>query len=397
MKIQSQYLDVFYEAQPDCTTIDLKVGDHSQRFAAHHGGLRMIAAILPDDLVGQDKEVEVLSNGRLEASSFRSRKHYHDFLNIPLDPQPYEECKVSSKANLPKSIQWFATWKCNFSCAYCWQETVSESYRKDRPAERSAQEWADAFLRLNPDEIYISGGEPTVHKHMREIVTTIGKGCPVMMTSNLGKSFDLDKWFAEVPAESIGCITFSFHPTQISWADYSRKLRKYVGHYGGSKAGCELVMHPDQSVYKDRVLKLARELEIGTVNIDDYFEQPKTYPRKVDPSAACDQKAIQDGRIEAFASDENHPYYCPAGMIRINVDPVGDAYTCMSAIDRRKMFGRETLPHYTPIGNVFHPEFNWTSDPVLCWETYRCSGCDASKVQSSWRKHSYPYQLPLPH
>ena len=117
MKITSVYLDVLYEAQPDCKTIDVSIEQHSQRFAVLHGGLRMISMILPDVFVGRDLDVSVKSDGQLVIGSITSRSITHGPLGIQHDPRGIEEC-LQNASPAPVSLQWFATWKCNYKCNY---------------------------------------------------------------------------------------------------------------------------------------------------------------------------------------------------------------------------------------------------------------------------------------
>ncbi len=396
MKIKSVHLDVLYEAQPDCKTIDVSIEQHSQRFAVLHGGLRMISMILPDEFVGRDLDVSVKSDGQLVIGSITSRSITHGPLGIQHDPRGIEEC-LQNASSAPVSLQWFATWKCNYKCNYCWQETVRDSYRKEKPAKKAPHEWAEALLRLNPSEVYISGGEPSTLPNFTKIVEAVGSRVPVNITSNLGNSFDIDTWEKEVSPEAIDCVTFSFHPTQQSFDEYSRKLRHFVSVYGASKAGSELVMHPGQTQHEQPLRDLASELDLRTLNIDVFHQQPTLYPPV---SGNCaDKTPLYDSKLTTLprhAPGDTSPHYCIAGVTRLNIDPVGDAYTCMSAIDRSKMFGKHSLPHYSPVGNVFDEGFRMQREPVMCWETFRCSGCDVAKVKDSWVQHPHTHELPLP-
>ena len=396
MKINSPYLDVLYEAQPDCKTIQITVGDWSEKFAALHGGIRMISATLPTDLVNRDLSVKVECDGNMELGQVFSRDARHKPLGLDENVEAIGKCEQASKA-MPISLQWFATWRCNYKCSYCWQETVRDSYRKDKPAKKSPVEWAKALLSLNPNEVYISGGEPTTLPNFTQIVEAVGLVVPVNITSNLGNSVDIDTWEKEVSPEAIDCVTFSFHPTQQSFDEYSNKLRHFVGVYGGSKTGSELVMHPGQTQYEQPLRDLDSELGLRTLNIDVFHQQPTIYPAA--PGQCVNKRPVSNPALASkprHAPGDTSPHYCAAGMTRLNIDPVGDAYTCMSAIDRSKMFGKHTLPHYSPVGNIFDEGFKMQQKPVLCWETFRCSGCDVAKVKDSWVEHPHPYELPLP-
>lgn len=396
MKITSAFLDVLYEAQPDCKTIQITVGDWSQKYAVLHGGIRMTCATLPLSLVNRDLDVHVKCDGSMQLGKVICREARHQPLGLKEDIGSLIKCKQNAES-LPVSLQWFATWRCNYKCSYCWQETVRDSYRKEKPAKKAPHEWAEALLRLNPQEVYISGGEPTTLPKFTKIVEAVGSHVPVNITSNLGNSFDIDSWEKEVSPEAIDCVTFSFHPTQQSFDEYSRKLRHFVSVYEGNKAGSELVMHPGQTQYEQPLRDLSSELDLRTLNIDVFHQQPTKYPET--PGKCVNQVPSNNPKLTKLprhAPGDTSPHYCAAGMTRLNIDPVGDAYTCMSAIDRSKMFGKHSLPHYSPVGNVFDEGFSMQNEPVMCWETFRCSGCDVAKVKESWAQHPHPHELPLP-
>jgi radical SAM protein with 4Fe4S-binding SPASM domain len=92
------------------------------------------------------------------------------------------------------------------------------------------------------------------------------------------------------------------------------------------------------------------------------------------------------------------PIYCPAGWKKINIDFEGNIFTCMSAVDRSKLFHSTAMPHYSPIANIFDDNFELQKEPILCWESFRCSACDYQMIKHSWTpfKNEFNYQLPIP-
>jgi len=82
----------------------------------------------------------------------------------------------------------------------------------------------------------------------------------------------------------------------------------------------------------------------------------------------------------------------------VTIDELGDVYSCMSAVDRSKLFDRLALPHYTPLGNLFQDGgFQMLERPIPCWESFRCSACDFQVLDIGWTKMpETAVQLPLP-
>jgi len=387
------WFDVIYQAQPDCTAIEVRVGQFSRTYPVLHGGHRMVCIELPETGM---LDWEITGNGDFEVVSMGCRRTREEVQPLLHNQDALWQAK-NKMGFLPVSVQWFVTWKCNYQCSYCWQETVSDAYRKERPSDAPWEDWVTAIKRLSPQHLYLSGGEPTLHKNITDLVRRLGNQTPVYLTTNLGKSFNLDKWRADVPKESVDNITCSFHPTQVSWDEFSPKWKQLIGWYGPDKVGLEIVDSPANQEFVPKVKALAAEYAPRICNIDPYHHQPQI--RLHQPSdSPCSEKPDYRRAQSPETSDDPRtaPKYCAAGMRRINIDPRGDAYTCMSAIDRSKMFGQHSLGHYSPIGNVLDPDFQLNENPTLCWEAFRCSGCDVSQVASTWVDHGSDLKLPLP-
>jgi hypothetical protein len=55
------------------------------------------------------------------------------------------------------------------------------------------------------------------------------------------------------------------------------------------------------------------------------------------------------------------------------------------------------LPHYAPIGNVLDTDFQMLSQPIACWEAFRCSACDFQVLDRGWMNLEHPVSpLPIP-
>jgi len=387
------WLDIIYQAQPTCKTVELRVGPFLHRFSPQQGGHRLECVTLPR--TGKF-EWSLKADGPLEIVSLNCRPSKGEFHPLVHNPGALAQSKSLAEFS-PVTVQWFVTWKCNYKCEYCWQETVADVYRKHGHADVSAERWVEAIGGLAPSKISLTGGEPTVHPQILELVSGLGAIAPVYITSNLGKSFDVDGWISRVSPERLESLMLSFHPTQVSWEDFEAKWRRLSGHYSGKKVGIELVQYPKNVPYTERVLRLADELGTRSRNIDPYHEQPPT-KREAPGDGPCDISPDfrTQEKPELSERPETAPRYCLAGMRRVNIDPLGDVYTCMSAVDRSKLWGQNALGHYKPLGNILEPGFKLNDEPTLCWETFRCSGCDVHEVASSWVDHGSNLKLPLP-
>jgi MoaA/NifB/PqqE/SkfB family radical SAM enzyme len=356
----------------------------------------------------------------IEATTVRA--DYYDYFGLhsrSADPNGWAAELGRSRraaAAIPSSVQWFITWKCNFACAYCWQEVSSELYRAGRANRIPPERWAAGIQRLEPRELYLTGGEPTLYRQLPEFIGLLSPEIELEMTSNFGPSFSVDRFLEHVAPERFRELVLSLHPTQVDPAIFFAKLdRLHAAGYRG--LAVEMVMYPKNIPFAQDALERCRELGISLC-FDPYV--PAAHDpvgrdgnlmaemRKWVDAAAAHTRELSVLRSRNFdlpqiwevrgqaAVAGRAPIFCPAGSRRINVDELGDAFCCMSAVDRSKLFDRLALPHYAPIGNIFASDFQMLEQPILCWESFRCSSCDVIALNSAWTVAPGATTPPLP-
>ena len=446
-KLKSRYIDVVYQlARPSVSKILIRDTDSGKEdeFSVVNGGDRMIC-YETDSEESCNFEIYTEPNADISIRSVVNRKDYHDFLGLSehvseKDHWKYDELQQKDEL----SIQWFLTWKCNYTCGYCWQEVSKELYRYSKWERMDPTIWAEAFNKLKPHALYFTGGEPTLYKNLPDLISMLDKKAILSITTNFGPTFNLNKWREKVKPGRVTGFWASFHPTQLKDADeFFRKADDYISHYGNEGFGLEIVLHKENLGYKDRFIDFCQSRKIqysvdpfvpqyaedtggmtDTKNLteqDDNNRAEKRYDRlpvvqetaglarervcdinssrKVDFSKRVTTPIDLDLKLDNTTEDRGRlPVFCPAGTSRINVDMRGDAYTCMSAIDRGKLFKPHSLPHYKTIGNILDEDFKLMDKPVMCWESFRCSACDFEMVDYFWEpiNDNFNYQLPLP-
>lgn len=105
-------------------------------------------------------------------------------------------------------IQISLTFKCSLDCPYCCQKF--NSGHRPNVKETNFTGWVRFFLRwpYKIREVYVSGGEPTMHKDFNRIVTfLLDKGYFVTVFSNLTNYEKIVK----LPRCSRLCIASTFH------------------------------------------------------------------------------------------------------------------------------------------------------------------------------------------
>jgi MoaA/NifB/PqqE/SkfB family radical SAM enzyme len=168
--------------------------------------------------------------------------------------------------------------------------------------------------------------------------------------------------------------------------------------------GIEMVLHPDNTKLVDpnKIIEFSKKHNLAIPHLDEFVDSNiKNINFSKDMNSLTDNLYPNYSTDYKFAEKTNNksrqPIFCPAGWKKINVDFEGNIFTCMSAIDRSKLFHQSAMPHYTPIANIFDKDFELKKEPVICWESFRCSACDYQMLQHAWRpfKNNFNFQLPI--
>ena len=411
--VKSEWFDIVYILHNDKrSSLEIKTLTKSFTFPLFTGGQRSISfKVDKEDLIDNVFKFKLIKskNIELEIKSVINRENFHDFLGLKkyMDNSSYinlEQTKQSIESSR-LTIQWFVTWKCNMACNYCWQESASDIYRTiGNKTIKTAVDWANAFNKLNPSRLYLTGGEPTLYKELPEFVSMLNDDIVIDMTSNFGKTFDLEKW-KNIDSSKWNVIFFSLHPTQ--WDnpdDFFTKLEKFFEIFDPKKVGIEMVLHPDnvKLVNPNKIVEFSNKYNLAVPHLDEFVDSNiKNINFSKDLSLLNEELYPNYSTNYRFLEKTNNrsrqPVFCPAGWKKINVDFEGNVFTCMSAVDRSKIFHQTAMPHYTPIANVFDENFQLKNEPVICWESFRCSACDYQMLQHAWRpfKNNFDFQLPI--
>ena len=254
--LKSRYIDIVYQlSEPDVSKILIRDidSDREDEFTIINGGDRLIC-YETDSEDSFNFEIHTDSETNISIRSVINRNDYHDYLGLSKHVEskdrysPIEEGKahwkyyeLESKDEL--SIQWFLTWKCNYTCGYCWQEVSKELYRYSKWERMDPSVWADAFGKLNPSSLYFTGGEPTLYKNLPDLIGMLDKKIILSITTNFGPTFDLDGWRKKVKPGRITGFWASFHPTQLKDVNsFFNKADEYIRYYGNEGFGLEMVL-----------------------------------------------------------------------------------------------------------------------------------------------------------
>lgn len=276
-----------------------------------------------------------------------------------------------------KTAVWFTTMKCDLGCHYCWEvQAEKHGMYKPIPVGPSADKWVEAWNRLEPDLLDITGGEPFLIPWMYDLIDRLNPRTKLAFTSNL--TADFTKFVQRFSPEQVINITASWHPSENGSASRANNLYSFTGKAlmlknRGFPVTVNFVSWPEQ-------LWLIEDFK-------HWFES-KGIRFHVDPYSSISFypfafSAAEQGHIDRFVSPERTPHpwtvafgkdyavSCNGGSEHLSVLPDGSAHRCIL----EHQLGRNK------IGNILDPDFKWASPAdTRCDEHWRCPGCDRDKV-----------------
>ncbi|MCA9669717.1 MAG: radical SAM protein [Myxococcales bacterium] len=266
-----------------------------------------------------------------------------------------------------RSAVWFITWRCNYKCDYCWEvQRIRRGEMKAEPYEET-QKWVDAWNRLRPQTLDISGGEPFLQPGFIDMLEAFDDSIRVAITSNISK--DITEFVQRIKPEKVFSMTLSFHPTQkVAWDMFLGKALLLKNR--GFNVTVNFVSWPEQ-LWLIPIYKKVFETSGLRFHVDPYAPTPH-YPFTLSDAEREFLKPFVGGdREHFFGETERYNVDCSGGYEHLNVHPDGDAYRCISD----KHFGKPK------VGNIFDPDFSLSPKFTFCDDYWRCPGCDKDKVR----------------
>jgi MoaA/NifB/PqqE/SkfB family radical SAM enzyme len=437
------YVDLIYDADfPLESYIEISCGSFHQRNPVSGSGRHCLSVKIPCSELLVIGKIEFKAPVTFQVERAVLRTDFYDFLR--LRSQFQDDAQVMSNEQealllgrlLDLVVCFFIEWQCDYACPYCWQEVHSSHFRGQVDNRRGPRDWAAALNRVRPKEIHISGGEPALYEHLPELLSLIDPEIELGIHTNFGPAFNLEDWSERVAPDRLRLISLSYHPTEVEASRFFPKLESFL-EMGAKNLGVQMVLHPANFSQTREVLDRCRALripanfvpyvpadaraagrteellaemrqwiqlakalwlELGATVFDsiDYdMEQYWELPN----AAAANQSEASSGRscIGQRKSWGRLPLFCNAGSRTFVVDPEGYAYVCLSALVRAKIFDPCSLPHYAPIGNILDEDFRLLERPLICWESFRCSGDQFQHLSPAWTLLSDTLgPLPLP-
>ncbi len=262
---------------------------------------------------------------------------------------------------------WFLTWRCNNKCPYCWEvqrqakgEFVPEDFT-------DAEKWVNAWNRIKPGVLDISGGEPWLQPGFIDMLEQFDKGIKVAITTNATK--DLTEFVQRISPEKVFSMTLSFHPTQRMSADMflgKCLLLKNRGFH----ITVNYVTWPEQ-MWLIPVYKEFFETHGLRFHVDPYAATPHNPFTFSGKEKEFLKQYVGEDRAHWFGEVEKYDVLCSGGQGHLNVQPNGDAFRCIN----------DKILNKGMVGNILDTDFKLNTQWTHCADYYRCPGCDKDKIK----------------
>ena len=224
------------------------------------------------------------------------------------------------------------------------------------------QEWVDAFNRLKPGVIDITGGEPFLNKNLIDIVN--GLETTVAITTNLSQP--ILEFAQKVSPSKVISMTLSYHPSQsLSQEAFVGKVLLLANR--GFNVTINFVAYPEQIYLIPAIKNLFEGIGIR-FHVDPYAEDNQLRFKYSERENRFLSQFVNPDR--AFrVNDVDKIVTCSGGRDYIQVDPDGFAYRCMTMNLRKE----------SPIGNILDKTFKLNTSDEICYTGDLCGGCDRDK------------------
>jgi MoaA/NifB/PqqE/SkfB family radical SAM enzyme len=277
-----------------------------------------------------------------------------------------------------KTAVWFTTMKCDLACHYCW-EVQAEKHGLYKPIAlgTSADKWVEAWNRLAPDLIDVTGGEPFLIPWMFDFIERLTPQTQLAFTTNL--TADFTQFVMRIPASRIKHMTLSWHPSENGSPTRANNLYSFTGKAlmlkeRGYPVSINFVGWPEQlwliDDFKHWFEGKGLPFHVDRYSSISYF--PFTFSEKETNHLA---KFLTPGRADhpwTVAHGKAYVVACSGGGEHLSVLPDGTAHRCI--LEHQQGINR--------IGNILDADFAWRfPDSRACYQHYICPGCDRDKVQ----------------
>jgi len=262
------------------------------------------------------------------------------------------------------SIVWFVTWACNYKCVYCWQ-VQGQKIGMYKPTKFiDSEKWIEAFNRLNPGSMAISGGEPFLQPGMIDILNKVNADV-IGLTSNL--SHNVLDFCKQVSPHKVRYITASYHPTENKMSkEYFVGKVLLLKEYG-FQVVVNLVAWPEL-VWMIPHLHAEFASHGIAMHVDPYAPMATYELEYTERQMELLRRYLSENR--KTTTEDN--VLCSGGQTHFSIQPDGSAWRCI--LEKQQCIN--------PLGNIFDQDFAPIGDLIECHQATNCPGCDRDHVKT---------------
>jgi|GEM_PF-2343670 len=285
---------------------------------------------------------------------------------------------LENKNSFPKRISYFITYKCNFSCPYCY--LPEEFFHKRK--EKTVTEIIRAFQKIGIEQIDVLGGEPFLEQEKLNNFLTSCLNASIKIKSISTNGLIINNETLSL-LETIKGVTVLVSLDAATPATYKiirnspyffrvienikvlveRKIRVVLG----------FTITKDNFKEIGKFMTLARRLKVNGISVGSYI--PVGRGQKIENRFLNNEEMIWIYNLIKKNKDLLNIYGikekgCPAGTEELAIIPNGDVYPCGLFINFKE----------TKLGNIFDKEIDFSShkyfsDLLKCEIPNRCLSC----------------------
>ena len=352
----------------------------------------------------------IYSLGEIEVILTYISQKYHEYVkqvyravksSHALDISPSLEAK-SIEYKEPSTYYLHLTYKCNLDCIYCYNKKIRSSYID----ELSLEEWYSILDKILPfsSKFILTGGEPFLYKHIREIILYIkkyNKGINIEIISNCMIDYcnnQFDEVFTNISQIIFSCdnISDKNQPRKNFNPDLFKKNIVYIK----SK-------YPNLPTLVSSVYSCGNYIELG--HIRNFCSQQHADFRSVlivpgNKDEISLLPPFEEYCSTLYKSIQRQPkmrLHCGAAIGILSINPKGEVYPCQSLMRNEFLMGslKTSTMHdimQSDVFNLFRYKFCVDNIQICntCNVKYICAGgCRAATINTEGSAEKWPKTL----
>jgi MoaA/NifB/PqqE/SkfB family radical SAM enzyme len=273
-------------------------------------------------------------------------------------------------------VEWNLGKRCNYDCSYCPTE-IHDNYSAHTDIE-ILKSSVDNLIKLGNVRISLTGGEPTVHPRIEELINYIkhvGVSWLNITTNGTRKS----EWYIN---QKVDHWVFSLHFTEGDWLRVLNTVKNVHLLKQNTPIMVNIMAHHDYMTQAKSSAEILKELKIPfvvrrirwTKGDQDLFDDLKYHPEDLqwikDQNSTVKENCVIDNEQLIHANDviklhlnNFKGWKCNAGIESLMINWDGDVH-------------RATCRVGGSIGNIYNSTFKIPTDPIICTRNWCTCAAD---------------------